>query len=602
MSNNIDLSSFSNVFCDSKNALLSAYDNGLSHDALIRTSSPALLFDNNTNIHHVESRWTINELREFQESIQVFCQDIYDAIPSDGKLSHAEKLVVAYTASQFQKILYKAACLSDNDLNNKILFIKVSTEGDSSYEKINTPWDKILSNNENLKPYIYKPPHNTDHSTSPSLIQRMKLSGLSGIVYRIMILYGRLFPQIFWKGRALVSSENELIIDTSFHLLINRIKPESVSYSCPKTDFNEFELYQDKLLPVIRKRLKRWVVPGVVEHMCDIFFHEVGLNRKIYREWLSVFDDAIHSTDKKSILLTNSPVNIKELALSEICNKRHIPVISAQHGVSREISKLHSEFHIQYETNIADLFLAYNHTAANKVVDTYYNKGSAYTVGISKNHFRIRKNILSSDHVKDILYLSSNIYKGNVAGFGTHITDYDRAINEDKILSKVLSKIPYAITYKAYPECTKRYIDKDPVLDKISQYKNVSLFSDNIDARYLFEDYRIIIVSGATSTISWALYSGKPVVFINHKHKIPLSDDAHSWFSKSLFLFDDWDSDFYSRLRGLLSLPPDKIYHLWRKKENIRNKMISKYISSYSGNSGQRASQVILDRYFRKKA
>ena len=105
MSNNIDLSSFSNVFCDSKNALLSAYDNGLSHDALIRTSSPALLFDNNTNIHHVESRWTINELREFQESIQVFCQDIYDAIPSDGKLSHAEKLVVAYTASQFQKIL-----------------------------------------------------------------------------------------------------------------------------------------------------------------------------------------------------------------------------------------------------------------------------------------------------------------------------------------------------------------------------------------------------------------------------------------------------------------------------------------------------------------
>jgi len=52
----IDLSQYSVVFCDSSQALEWAYQNGLSRTTLIKTSSPAILWNKNKNIVNVEDR------------------------------------------------------------------------------------------------------------------------------------------------------------------------------------------------------------------------------------------------------------------------------------------------------------------------------------------------------------------------------------------------------------------------------------------------------------------------------------------------------------------------------------------------------------------
>jgi hypothetical protein len=93
--------------------------------------------------------------------------------------------------------------------------------------------------------------------------------------------------------------------------------------------------------------------------------------------------------------------------------------------------------------------------------------------------------------------------------------------------------------------------------------------------------------------------SGKPVVFINQRHNGPLTESAHSSFSKGLFLFDD-TKGFHERLRNFLSLPIDEIEELWRQKKNARKEMVNQFItSSYSKNAGEVAAKIILKKYLK---
>ena len=69
-----NFSEFDNIFCDSKEVLFWAYDNGLPKDALIKTSAPALLWDKNPNIQNIESRWSEKEMRKFTSEIKTFSE------------------------------------------------------------------------------------------------------------------------------------------------------------------------------------------------------------------------------------------------------------------------------------------------------------------------------------------------------------------------------------------------------------------------------------------------------------------------------------------------------------------------------------------------
>ena len=77
MLENLDLSIYKNVFCDSKKALIWAYKNGLNKDSLIRSSSPAVLWKKNPNVIHIEDRWNKKDFKEFQSTIKKNSEDIF---------------------------------------------------------------------------------------------------------------------------------------------------------------------------------------------------------------------------------------------------------------------------------------------------------------------------------------------------------------------------------------------------------------------------------------------------------------------------------------------------------------------------------------------
>ena len=128
-------------------------------------------------------------------------------------------------------------------------------------------------------------------------------------------------------------------------------------------------------------------------------------------------------------------------------------------------------------------------------------------------------------------------------------------------------------------------------------YDNIILFDKKIDMRYLIANNRIIITSGATSTLSWLVMSGKPVVFINRREKSPLSDDAYYNLSKGLFIFNDDEDNFHINLKLFLSQPLSEIERLWQEKKVFRENIIREYFSLYSGGAGERAAKVILKEY-----
>jgi hypothetical protein len=107
----------------------------------------------------------------------------------------------------------------------------------------------------------------------------------------------------------------------------------------------------------------------------------------------------------------------------------------------------------------------------------------------------------------------------------------------------------------------------------------------------------ILVTTCATSTLSWPVMSGKPVVFINQKNKSPLTDEAHKSLSKGIFIFDADEQDFYKNIRDFLSQPIDEIERLWQEKEGLRKEMLKQYFCAYSSGAGVRAAKVIIQEY-----
>ena len=608
MIQNINFSLYDNVFCDSLEALEWAYSNGLSRDALIRTSSPKMLWSKKPNIIHVESHWGVDRMKEFQTTIKRFSEEIYDRTMLVENFSHEESLCVSQVAMQFHRILFKAACLTKEDLIEPRLFISIDGNGGHNGNNINSPWGKLLVSNPKYRNVTYTLKDDTWDTLTTSGVpiwDRVRIGGVETVVYRMLIKFMAKLPNFFFNKQALVINESELLIETASSLAlswvqIKKIKPnKTINISIDK---NKLSVVKSKISPIVVKRIRDWVDDDFVTIIEQIFFRNVDEKLKTFwkskSQWQNI---AKEYKQQKKVLLINAPGNIKWSALTSVCRENGIPVISTQHGVSHEICATHGEVSSKYEINFSDLFLAYNLYSKKISESSYFSRGNSSVVGISARHLRMRESYYFRNRgVTPIVYVSTNLYRGNLSSFGTWKTDYDRALCENRLINDVFGRLPHKVLYKTYPEENRRYADHDPVIETIHTKENIELFNSKVDMRYLLRKHRILITSIATSTVGWLIMSEKPVVFINRYADNPLTKDAHKAFSKGLFLFDDIDNNFHENLYNFLSLPIDEIEELWKKKKDDRNYMINQFFTSSSKkSSGKISSKIIIDRYFK---
>jgi hypothetical protein len=599
----VNLSDYSTVFCDSLQALEWAYDNGLPKSAIIRSSAPAVLWSKKKNIQNIESRWDIGEVEKFQSTIQELNKTVFDLVLSIG-IRREVALVVSQSVYRFQKILYKAACLEEEDFISPRLFIYVNGKNGPDGNIMNSPWDQLLSSNPlfSMMSYTLKNDEWKVLSTQGvSLRRRFQVAGYETVIYRLAAKLMKQFPEWIFSKEILIPNENEVNIEIAAFLALRGVKITEIK-SEPSLDVENttldinIALLLEVIMPIICTRVERWVVPSAVEITMSLFRSELEKQLGNFKLLVNNWERVITRSGKlKKAVLMNSPGGTKGLALSYVCQNNNIPLISSQHGITLEISKAHKMTHVGLDNSVADVMFSYNQKIVNIQKNTHYDKSKHYIVGMPFRLIRMKSKRVLNKLEPPIIYISTNLYQ---RGFSLSLkTDYDRARSEQKIVTKVLGRLPHRVCYKTYPEDNRRYSDMDPVLSDIRLTNNIELFSQKLDMRYLIPNYRILITTCATSTLGWPIMSGKPVVFINQRENSPLTDDAYASLSKGIFVFDDSDDDFYLNIREFLSQSIEKIEELWQEKTNDRKDMIKIFFSKYNGGAGKRAAQIILREY-----
>jgi hypothetical protein len=602
----VDFSEYGSIFCDSSKALEWAYKQGLSRDAIVHTSSPALLWKKKPNIKNIEEGWNIDKLEIFQSAIPQLTEHVFDTMLSINGVEREAALVISQIAHQFQKIIYKAACLQEEDFTNLRLFIYVEGKTGPDGNIMNSPWDRLLVPNKLFSTVKYKL-HNDDWSVLTtkgiSFWQRFKVAGFESIVFRIATKIMDKAPNFLFKKELLMPNENELNIEIASSLILRGVRVKKVNINLPSSVDNiklgvETTDIIELVLPIMLKRVEQWVVPVAVDTVMNIFKQQLEGQLKKFKLLTDVYKTSIYNSEGvKRAVLMNAPGSIYGKALSYVCRSNNIPLISSQHGVTVEISKMHYLLHIRFDNSVSDLNFAYNSKAVEVERKSYYDKSKHYVVGMPARLMRMSNMRTERGSTTPIVYISTNLYH---MGLSQSLkTDYGRALDEHNLIVNVLSRLPHKVCYKTYPEDNRRYADMDPVLKDIKTYENIELFSDKIDMRYLISKYSVLVTTCATSTLSWPIMSGKPVIFIDQKNNNPLTDDAYLSLSKGIFVFDDNKENFYEELRDFLSQPIEDIEKLWQDKQSYRNDMIKNYFSAYqSTTAGKRASKTILRECF----
>ena len=605
MTKSIDLSIYNEVFCDSLEALEWAYKNGLSKSSTIKTSSPAVLWDKKINTHNIESRWSIKELEKFQGGIQGLTKDIFDAILSINGVDREIALAISKSVYRFQRIIYKAACLDESDFTDRRLFIYVDGKTGPSGNMMNSPWDKFLSNNPFFKMERYTLCNDKWSFLTTQNVpgwRRFEVAGFETIVYRLAEKFMDKLPDWMFTKEILMPNENELNIEIAASLALRGVKIVKVklkgSHSIENIDLHtNIALIYKEILPIIIRRIEQWVTPSAVEVTISLFKSYLENQLKQFELMSNEWGKVIVKNDKvKRIVLLNAPGKISGQAISYVCNKNNIPVMSSPHGVTVEISKVHNNvMQVLFANSVTKVMFSNNHKTASIANNTYFNNAKHYVVGAPSRLIRGRFQQRIDKSSPQIVYVSTNLY--HMGYYISTTTDYGNAKAEQKIITDVLSKLPHKVCYKTYPEDNRRYADPDPVLNSVKSADNIELFSDKVDMRYLIHKYRVFVTTCATSTLGWVVMSGKPVIFIDQKNNSPLTNDAHISMSKGIFVFDDDGYNFHKNLRDFISQPISEIERLWKEKENNRKKMIRDYFSAYKGGAGKRASEIILKEY-----
>jgi hypothetical protein len=117
----------------------------------------------------------------------------------------------------------------------------------------------------------------------------------------------------------------------------------------------------------------------------------------------------------------------------------------------------------------------------------------------------------------------------------------------------------------------------------------MSVVGSHQELRYLLSQYKMFITTKATSTVSWIVATGKPLVFIDHYCHARLSEPARDVFANGFFLFDQSDADFELRLRKFLQRSFDDILEEWNSKSAQRLKTIEQF---FGGVQKSRRNQI----------
>jgi hypothetical protein len=425
------------------------------------------------------------------------------------------------------------------------------------------------------------------------IIERLKLGGFEAVLWKIA--QQSWVPETFFKANRIgVVGQTELAREGVVNCLLHAYKPAfifkpKISPVQVECETRRAKAILDICEPIILDRLSLISSKFLRTRAKKLLSERLSAQLDQFDSFLAAWRKKIDTFPDLQCIISGYCKGPEAMALAEACHERGIKIASFQHGITREILQNVEERRVFFETSFCDVFFTMNPVAAK--ITKFHSVKQPVTV-VAKNWPSPFKRIATKPKkaIKPMLFVSTNLYSGHKPNGVPPMNDSELCDLEMGLVTRVFGQLDVDIDYKPYPAI--RYLDRDPVLKAVNEQKNMSVVGTHQELRYLLGQYRLFITTKATSTVSWVVATGKPLLFIDHYCHARLSEDARDAFLQSFFLFDQRDVDFESRLKTFLRRPFDEILEEWDSKSLQRSKTIEQF---FGGEQERDGNQIFHD-------
>lgn len=585
------------VFCDTSLGIAEVFG-GLDikpTEVIIRTSSPdVFLTPTPFPVEDLFETISPRKRHEYMLAGGALTLDIYRKMGKKD-LPQTIRVLVARVGHRVHKKLYKALALKRADFFEPRLIISVDTGKPSLNKLLNPPWRDFLEKNLRAEEKIIQIPVARDQWGKLPLSHRYRhLTAIQweDILWKISqlrILHLR-EPR---KGRVSIIVGSNLTRDVCGYLMLDgyQINYPVKSFDAIRRLGDEFTIDSNKAADELFDRsfgiakavflqfMSAWFEHELVEPGVRMLREELLSDLQSFSHFKRVWHNELGSANPKSVF-TRSPVGPELISLVQVCRDREIPVISGQHGVSREIEATYHDCRsVVYENTLTDIFFAYNDASVEAGNLSPFRYGKSIVAGLSRDYTRVMKR-RAPRVKKGILYVSTALLSGNINMLKGSFTDIDRVQFEWEMVKQVFSTLNDKVVYKAYHSGTARYPEEKFLREHIANYPQIEYFDEPLElVDFPIKKHRLIISCRATSSIAWCLMAGTPLLVINFPRESPFKSSVEAELRKSVFFLSADDYEFFRKVRELCNMDPERLIERWSAKKDHRKAFLEKYVS-----------------------
>ena len=577
------------LFCDSEIVFQNLVENGkVSSDVEVYTRS--FVIENNPHINsiYMDEKVTDRFRSEFKSSIFSSEREAGENL-ENSMVSFSHKLIFQQVYNRFQSDLLDGVLLDGVKEYSGKTFIAFPLTGHSDLDDVTRPnWIDWLS--EDVNTYVLKikiPFHNeraARGNVKTSLVDRLRLGGVEALIWKLFKLNA--IPSLFFKTNDIaILGQTEIMKDyvascISRGLLPRNLMAPLIDSAAMEPDFDAADYLLDICKTPLNFRLLCLKSVKLKELATRILRTRLATALSTYQVYFRAWDDVLCAQPKLKYVMSGYQKGPRGRALADACSKHNLKIIACQHGITRELLENVKERSIFFESSFCDAFVAANRTS------------SKITKNLNRQTKRLEaltclppRELIRAKAVKqpkfDVLFISTTLYSGHKPNGVPPTTDRNLSEKDQALVENILSKTNKTVHYKPYPSI--RQIDHDPVLASVRPKSNMKVVGAHEELRYMMSNYRMLITTRATSTVSWAVASGRPLIFIDHFCHARLSKAARKAFKDAFFYFDQQDPEFGAKVRTFIMQPFSNIEEQWAEKVALREKTIQTFFTENSG-------------------